>query len=99
MPQSYEDRKRLHENLRHLVKSEHEQIFRILKKYNETYTENSNGIFFDITTISEDTFQDMLKFMEFCLENRRQEQSRIHEMAELTTEVNSMLKHTKTEST
>lgn len=90
MTVSYDDKKRLHENLKHLVKSEYEQIFRILKKYNEQYTENSNGVFFDISMLSEQTFNEMLKFMDFCLENRRQEQSRIHEMAELTTEVNAM---------
>lgn len=91
MPHSYEDKKRLHENMKHLVKSEYEQIFRILKKYNEQYTENSNGVFFDISTLSDSAFTDILQFIDFCLENRRQEQSRIHEMAELTTEVNSLL--------
>lgn len=95
MPSSptYEDKKKLHENLKHLVKSEYEQIFRILKKYNEPYTENSNGIFFDVTNISNDTYEDMQKFLDFCLENRRQEQTRISELAELSTEVNSMLDH------
>lgn len=92
---TYEERKKLHENLKHLVKSEYEQIFRILKAHNEPYTENSNGIFFDVTSIADDTFTDMAKFMYFCLENRRQEQNRISELAELTTEVNSMLNKTE----
>jgi hypothetical protein len=92
---TFEQRKGLHENLKFLVKSEYEQIFRILKKYNQEYTENSNGIFFDINKISDDSFNEMNKFMEFCQENRRQEQNRISELAELTTEVNTLLSGNK----
>jgi hypothetical protein len=92
---TFEQRKVLHENLKFLVKSEYEQIFRILKKYNQEYTENSNGIFFDINKISDDAFIEMHKFMEFCLENRRQEQNRITELAELSTEVNTLLSNNK----
>ena len=92
----YDERKQLHDNLKHLVKSEYEQIFRILKKHNQEYTENSNGIFFDINKLSDETFIEMQKFMEFCLETRRQEQNRISELAELSTEVNTLLQHTTT---
>ena len=88
---NYDQRKIFHENLKHLVKSEYEQIFRIIRKYDETFTENSNGIFFDVMNVKEDTFDEMKKFMDFCLENRRQESARISKMATLTTEVNSLL--------
>jgi len=89
----YEQRRLLHENLKQLVKSEYEQIFRILKRYNEQYTENSNGIFFDVTTIQEGTYTDMRKFLDFCIENRSKEQQRISELANLRTEVNTLLEH------
>ncbi len=91
---SYDQRKMFHENLKHLVKSEHEQIFRILRKYDETFTENSNGIFFDVILVKEDAFIEMKKFMDFCLENRRQETARITELASLSTEVNNLLEKT-----
>lgn len=89
----YEQRRLLHENLKQLVKSEYEQIFRILKRYNEQYTENSNGIFFDVTTIQAETYMDMRKFLDFCIENRSKEQQRISELANLRTEVNTLLEH------
>jgi hypothetical protein len=91
---SYDQRKIFHENLKHLVKTEYEEIFRILKKYDETFTENSNGIFFDVMTIKETTFIEMKNFMDFCLENRRQETARISELAMLTTEINNLLEKT-----
>lgn len=81
-------RRTIHDSLKHLVKSEYEQIFRILKKHNGQYMENSNGIFFDIMSLSEEALNDMLHFIEFCNEIRRQEQTRISEMTELTAEVN-----------
>lgn len=88
---TYEHRRILHENIKQLVKSEYEQIFRILKKYDELYTENSNGIFFDVTTIRAETYTDIRKFLDFCIENRSKEQERISEMANLRTEVNTLL--------
>jgi hypothetical protein len=88
MSLTYDKRRTLHDSLKHLVKSEYEQIFRILKKHNAQYMENSNGIFFDIMTLSDEALDDMLRFIEYCNEVRRQEQSRISEMTELTAEVN-----------
>lgn len=88
---AYDDRKIFHDNLKNLVKSECEQIFRILKRHDEKYTENSNGIFFDVMSISEKTFGEMKLFMDFCIENRRQETARTSELVNLTTEVNTLL--------
>jgi hypothetical protein len=93
MSVTYEQRRILHENLKQLVKSEYEQVFRILKKYNEPYTENSNGIFFDVTNIQVDTYNEIRNFLDFCIENRSNEQARISELATLRTEVNSLLEH------
>jgi hypothetical protein len=90
---TYEQRRTLHENLKQLVKSEYEQVFRILKKYNEPYTENSNGIFFDVTNIQADTYNEIRNFLDFCIQNRSNEQARISELASLRTEVNTLLEN------
>lgn len=90
---AYEQRRILHENLKQLVKSEYEQVFRILKKHDEPYTENGNGIFFDVTNISMETYTDIRKFLDFCIENRSKEQERISELANLRTEVNTLLEN------
>lgn len=83
----YEKRKVLFENLKMLVISEYEEIFRILKRNNESYTENSNGIFFDVMTIKNETFRDMEKFMDFCLKTRQSEQIRQKELDEARGEI------------
>ena len=48
---NYEKRKQLLEELKLLSKIEQEGIFRILKTTNSSFSENSNGIFFDISNI------------------------------------------------
>jgi hypothetical protein len=88
---SYEKRKQFFENLKILVKSEYEEIFRILKRNREEYTENSNGIFFDVNTVGETCFQALQEYMNFCLENRRIEEGRAKELASLTEETNKYL--------
>jgi choline kinase len=76
----YEKRKILFENLKMLVTSEYEEIFRILKRNNESYTENSNGIFFDVMTIKNETYTDMQNFMDFCLKTRQNDVDRQKEL-------------------
>ena len=88
---TYEMRKVFFENLKILVKSEHEEVFRILKRHNEQYTENSNGIFFDVNTVGESCFTALQEYMNFCLENRRIEEGRAKELASLTEETNKYL--------
>jgi len=88
---AYEERKTFFEHLKILVKSEYEEVFRILKKYNESYTENSNGIFFDITLLKDETFGQLKEYMQFCLENRRLEEGRSKQLANLSAETNQYL--------
>ena len=88
---AYEERKTLFEHLKILVKSEYEEVFRILKKYNESYTENSNGIFFDVNLLKDETFAQLKEYMQFCLENRRLEEGRSKQLANLSAETNQYL--------
>jgi hypothetical protein len=88
---AYEERKAFFENLKILVKSEYEEVFRILKKYNESYTENSNGIFFDVNLLKDETFGQLKEYMQFCLENRRLEEGRSKQLANLSAETNQYL--------
>jgi len=88
---SYEQRKLFFENLKVLVKSEYEEVFRILKRNHEEYTENSNGIFFDVNSVSQITFDQFQEYMNFCLENRRVEEGRTKQLASLSEETNKYL--------
>jgi len=88
---SYEQRKQFFENLKILTRSEYEEIFRILKRGHEEYTENSNGIFFDVMAVQETVFEQFQEYMKFCLENRRIEEGRTKQLATLSEETNKYL--------
>lgn len=77
---SYEDRKKVFEHIKVLVKPEHEEIFRIIRKTKENYTENSNGIFFDLATISDESFHQIKEYLDFCLKTRQEDAERLKEL-------------------
>ena len=77
---SYEERKRVFESIKLLVKPEQEELFRILRRMKENYTENSNGIFFDLTLLSETTFCQIKDYMDFCLRTRQDHEIRLKEL-------------------
>lgn len=41
-------------------------VLRIIQEDNIMYTENTNGVFFDIMTLRKDTLDKILKLIEFC---------------------------------
>lgn len=77
---SYDDKKRVFEDIKSLARPEQEELFRILRRMKEPYTENSNGIFFDLTLISDQTFEQMKEYLHFCLWTRREHEQRLKEM-------------------
>ena len=66
----YEERKQFLEDIKSLVKSEQEALFRILRTEKGEYSENSNGIFFDISKLSTPLFMKLKEYMEVCRKNR-----------------------------
>ena len=72
MTAHYEERKKIFEIMKVLVKPEQEEIYRILRKSKENYTENSNGIFFDLALISDTTFLQIKEYLNFCLKTRQE---------------------------
>jgi hypothetical protein len=83
---SYEDRKNFLEQLSLLSRSELENIFRILKRHNDNFSENTNGIFFDVKELRQDTFIAMNEFMKFCMSNREEQKHRVEEMKTIREE-------------
>ena len=77
---NYKERKEIFENINILVKSEHEEIFKIIRKHKITYTENSNGIFFDLNTVSDDALQQIKEYIVFCLKTRQEHESRLKDL-------------------
>ena len=80
MSTHYEERKKIFETMKVLVKPEQEEIYRIIRKSKENYTENSNGIFFDLSTISEDGFQHIKEYLSFCFKTRQEHEERLKEL-------------------
>merc|ERR1712166_339927 len=48
-----------------LSKNEHIEIYKILKKYYKQFTENSNGIFINLSLLDNNIINDLLKFVNF----------------------------------
>ena len=67
----YERRKIFLESLKKLHTSEYIDIVRILKQEKVEYSENTNGIFFDIAKLPQATFDTLDKFMIFVNMNRK----------------------------
>lgn len=83
---SYEDRKKIFDTLKLLVSTEQEEVYKIIRKYKETYTENYNGIFFDLNTISDEAFIKIKEYIDFCLDNRHNHEARLKELDNLRKE-------------
>ena len=87
---SYETKKQLLEDFKILNKSEQEEIFRILKMNDGIYSENSNGVFFDILKLTDEIVLKMLKFIEFCKNNRKEFENREEEERKAQDIINSL---------
>lgn len=68
--EEYERRKKIWEVIKVLNKSEQEDLFRIIKNAGVEFSENSNGIFFDVSKVDQVTLENISKFVEFCQQNR-----------------------------
>lgn len=83
---AFETRKQFLEDCKTLTQDQYADIFRILKKTGISYSENSNGIFFDLQTVPEDAFAKLLSFMDFCKKQTADEETREKVLEELRTE-------------
>jgi hypothetical protein len=85
----YEQRKQVLDDIKNqgLTKEEYEELFRIIKRNNIEYSENSNGIFFDLNTISHDIIEKIIEFLQFCKEQRKSEEVRTHDLEFYATNV------------
>jgi dsDNA-specific endonuclease/ATPase MutS2 len=80
---SYDDKKKVFEDIKLLARPEQEELFRIIRRMKESYTENSNGIFFDLTLLSEPTFIQIKEYLKFCLRTRQEHECRLKELETL----------------
>lgn len=88
-PTDYESRKHLCEEIKKLSTDQYKEVFRIIKRNNVGFTENSNGIFFDLNCVSDSTISDLQQFVTLSQAQRNAEEERTNEMNTLRSETNS----------
>ena len=68
------------ENIKSLVASEYEEVFRIIRKNKESYSENSNGVFFDLSSVGYNTLHKIKEYIDFCLKTRQEHELRLKDL-------------------
>ena len=66
----YDERKKILEDIKTLSRPELEEIYKLLKNSKAEFSENSNGVFFDLCKLPAEVFAEIQKFMEFCHKTR-----------------------------
>lgn len=59
---TYQEKLWLYEQLKSTDKDDQFYLFRLLRKNSEDYTENTNGIFFDLNRLRDETLQEMMNY-------------------------------------
>ena len=81
------------DTIKNFSKVEHIEIFKIFKKHNVKYTENSNGIFVNLNVLNEKIINRIETFVNFCIANKdylSSEKSKIEKMKTLISEKNKI---------
>ena len=97
-PIEYERRRLFLEQIKGLTKPEYIEIVRILQKHDVVFSENANGIFFNVSLLAQDVFDALVKFLEFTQSNRRDLAAREMEMNTLAKEIGILTEKTKASS-
>jgi hypothetical protein len=85
LPEEYERRRRFLDGLKTLTKAEHIEIVRILQKHDTEFSENNNGIFFNVSTLSQGVFDALELFLYFTQKNRQNLEDREMYLSTLST--------------
>ncbi len=82
----FEKKKILFEEIKKLSRIEMEELYKIIRKQKEEISENSNGMFFDLLTVKEETLDKIKEWISFCNQNRESFEKREKEMRSLQQE-------------
>ena len=85
MADDYNRRKEMCREIESLSRPELEELYRILRREGGEYSENSNGIFFDIAGLPANVFEALWKFIEFCKSNASELEKRKADIVSMTT--------------
>jgi hypothetical protein len=65
------DIKKIIEDIESMTKDHHIEIFKIINNFNIKYTENNNGVFINMSNMSEDCLNKINNFVNFINENKK----------------------------
>ena len=88
-PEEYERRKVFLAELKGLSKTEYVEILRILKQHDTSFSENHNGVFFNMCSLTQEAFEALCLFRRFTLQNKEQLKDRERMMSSLTTAISA----------
>ena len=83
--EEYQRRKLFLDQLKRLNKPEYIEIVRILQKHKVDFSENQNGIFFNVVYLAQEVFDDLMAFIQFTQTNQQELVDRDRLMSTLTT--------------
>ena len=84
MADTYEQRKEFCKEIKTLSRPELEELYRILRREGGEFSENSNGIFFDVASLPAPVFESLWKFVEFCKSNAKDLEERSKQLVNMT---------------
>lgn len=64
-------RKALLRKVSDLSSTEHEEILKIIKNGNVNFSQNKNGVFFNLSILEDNIIEEIDKFVDFCLSNNK----------------------------
>ena len=82
--EEYERRKRFLDGLKSLTRAEHIEIVRILQKHSVNFSENQNGVFFNVGLLTQEAFDALELFITFTNSNKKYLSDRETFMSSLT---------------
>ena len=86
MSDDYEKRKEFCKEMNSLSRPELEELYRILRREGGDFSENSNGIFFDVAALPAPVFDALWKFLQFCKSNAKDLEQRSKLIVEMASQ-------------
>jgi hypothetical protein len=93
MDYTNKQRKVLFDKISSLSSTEHEEILKIVKSHDITYSKNKNGIFFNLSILPDEVVQDIDNFVIYCISNKKEldEYDKIINECKNNNNINTML--------
>jgi hypothetical protein len=85
-------RKLIFDRINSLSSTEHEEILKIIRQHDVSYSQNKNGIFFNLSNLSNDVVKNIDEFVTYCISNKKDldEYDKILNECKINNSINTM---------